>query len=191
MNLAAATQRFVRFAAMTLSAWAVSGAIALADGPSEYGNLSSDPWDEFEHENDEHGNGEDRFDIDHADWDAEAEGIELGPNNNAFVRQEGSNSLELVQAGSGNILMSTQISPLGAGRNYADILQAGNDNKASLYQDGTGNEYGLEQTGDSNISIARQYGDDNSFQHTQTGDNLGFAITQYGGSAIVVTQTGY
>lgn len=185
-RLTAATQTFVRFAAVTLSAWAVSGAVALADGSSEYSALSGDPYEAlFDHD---HDHDHDDDDYDHHDDDHELTGG--GLNNTAVIVQQGNgNRIELTQFGENNLMTSTQIASTDGNR--AEIAQTGNDNQGILLQNGDDNEYELSQNGNNNLSSATQHGEDNRFEHLQTGDNLGFVVTQYGESSIRVTQTGY
>lgn len=165
---------FIRYAALSASALAVSGAVAFSQGDSEFESLNSDPLEAM------FGNDE----------DVDTGEISLGSRNNAVIIQKGNggNTLELNQTGDRNLMVSSQTSLEGVNR--AEIVQSGNDNMAFLRQDGTGNEYELLQSGDSNVSAAQQYGNNNLFQHTQNGNNLGFAVTQYGNSTVIVTQTG-
>ncbi len=188
-KLTAATQVFVRFAAVALSAWAVSGAVALADGSSEYEILSGDPLQSIygEHDDDDHGHDHGGDGVSPGSF----ESIELGSNNNAIVIQKGSagNRLEVVQSGEGNYLFSHQTAL--SDDNRAEISQSGGHNASILIQYGGDNRYELEQSGENNLSQATQFGNDNRFEHTQNGDNLGIAVTQYGDSTIKITQTGY
>ena len=168
------TQSLIRFAAIAIASFTVSGAFALAQGASEFDTLSSDPLADF---------FADEEDID-------TSGMTLGANNNAVIVQRGQagNHLELEQDGDRNLMISSQKSYADANR--ARAVQAGNENMSFLRQYGDNNEYDLLQTGDKNVSAATQYGDNNTFEHVQNGNNLGFAVTQYGDSAIKVTQTG-
>ena len=180
-NLTAATQGLIRFAAVTLSAWAVSGAVAFADGSSpspqsedysEYDALSSDPVQTL--------------------FATTGPGsASLGPVNNAILLQSGrhGNRAEIEQSGEANLVLSAQTS--FHDENRAEIVQSGEANKAILLQYGDDNRYELLQAGNNNLSAATQYGDDNRFEHVQTGNNLGFIVTQYGDSTIKVTQSGY
>lgn len=189
-KLTSATQTIVRFAAVALSAWAVSGAVALADGSSEYQALSGDPLRSiYGHDDDDHDGDDVSFSGSGSSGSAEI--FELGPNNTAIVVQKGDagNRLELVQSGEGNVLFSQQTS--FSDDNRAEISQTGLGNSSILVQYGDDNRYELEQTGESNLSVATQFGHDNKFEHVQNGDNLGIAVTQYGDSAIKITQTGY
>ena len=164
----------IRYAALAVSALALTGAVAYSQSGSEYESLNSDPLAAMF--------GDDE-DIDTGD-------IRLGERNNAVIVQKGNggNTIELHQTGDRNLMVSSQTSL--EGMNLAEIVQSGNDNMAFLRQDGSGNEYDLLQSGDSNVSAAEQYGNNNLLQHMQTGNNLGFAVTQYGNSTVIVTQTG-
>lgn len=167
------SQFLIRVAALAISAWAFTGAAALADG-SEFESLSEDPLEQFFSE----------------DQDIDLDDISLGPNNNAVIVQKGhaGNRIELEQDGDHNLMIASQTSV--EADNRALVVQAGNDNMSFLRQYGSNNEYDLLQAGNNNVSAAAQYGDNNTFEHIQNGNNLGFAVTQYGDSAIKVTQTG-
>lgn len=179
-NLTAATQTVIRFAAVAISVWVVSGAIAFADGSydseteSEYEALTSDPFESL-----------------YSGTTANSLSTQIGSGNSAIIVQVGDegNELDGIQSGERNTMLVTQVSVFD--RNRAEIEQYGNNNLSSLYQEGGDNEYELTQVGDRNMSEAVQYGDDNRFEHVQNGSNLGFSITQYGDSSIKVTQTGY
>ncbi|WP_300392624.1 hypothetical protein [Henriciella sp.] len=172
--MTAAIQGVIRFAAVAISAWAVSGAVALADGSSEYESLNSDPLEAMFGGNS----------------DVDASEIELGSGNNVVVVQKGTtgNRIEIDQSGAGNLVIAAQTSLHTDNR--AEIVQSGESNASVLAQYGSDNEYELLQTGNHNVSAAAQFGDNNRFEHVQNGDNLGFAVTQYGNSTIKVTQSG-
>lgn len=192
-------QAILRFTAVMLAAFCLSGAVAFGygdddegydDSHGEYGALSSDPVEDllnqdFGHDAGAHEDGDFSFEGSPIDYKR----FDRTPGNEAIVIQKGEgNYLDARQKGEDNLLVSVQTS--FGGNNFAEIVQSGNYNESALLQYGDTNFYDLKQNGNNNVSIATQYGSGNAFEHVQNGDNLGFAVTQYGGSAISVTQTG-
>ncbi|MEM5517219.1 hypothetical protein WNY37_09675 [Henriciella sp. AS95] len=189
----ATTPILVRYVAMSLTAFILSGAVAMghegdgesrrSDAGGEYEALNRDPYKDLT--GSDLKDGAISFDVSPIDNDR----LYDGPGNNVVIVQKGNaNTVTVRQDGENNLLMSSQSSFRGG--NVAEVVQSGNLNSSTLLQYGDDNLYALQQTGNDNWSAATQYGDGNVFEHIQTGDRLGFAITQYGESAIKVTQSG-